>query len=196
MIVLGGAALAALTGTAVALAVGQAGAAPQNTSLPSISGAARDGSTLSASKGGWANNPTSYAYQWQRCDSGGGGCQPISGGATGTRYTLTSADIGHRINVDVIATNSSGSGKATARPTDLVKATGTAPANTSAPLVSGTFKEDATLTVDHGGWSAVAGRARPPRASPTSGSGATPPAAAASTSPPRPPRPTRRSPPT
>jgi hypothetical protein len=145
------AAAAALTLTAVAVAVGHA-AAPQNTSLPSISGAARDGSTLAASRGGWAHRPTSYSYQWQRCDSSGGACQPIAGGATGTRYTVTSADIGQRLKVAVTATNSSGSGTATARPTDVVKATGSAPADTSPPAISGTFKENSTLSVDHGGW--------------------------------------------
>jgi hypothetical protein len=151
VIVLAGAALAALTVTAVALAVGQAGSAPQNTSLPSISGSARDGSTLSASTGGWANTPTSYSYQWQQCDSSGGGCQPIAG-ATGTRYTVTSADIGQQLKVGVTATNSYGSGSATARPTATVKATGAAPANTSPPTISGTFKEDSTLSINHGGW--------------------------------------------
>lgn len=149
------AAAAALTLTAVGLAVGHAGAAPQstpqNTSLPSISGSARDGSTLNASRGGWANRPTSYSYQWQRCDSSGGACQPIAG-ATGTRYTVTSADVGQRLNVAVTATNSSGSGTATSRPTDVAKATGTAPVNTSPPTITGTFKEDSTLSVDHGGW--------------------------------------------
>lgn len=155
MIVLAGtgAALVALTVTAVALAAGRADPAPQNTSLPSISGAARDGSALSASRGGWANKPTSYTYQWQRCDSAGGGCQPIASGATGTRYTVTTADVGHRITVVVTATNAAGSGTATSRPTDSVKASGTAPANTSAPLVSGTFKEGSTLTVANGAWS-------------------------------------------
>jgi len=150
--VIAGAATAALTLTAVALAVGRA-TAPQNTSLPSISGAARDGSTLVASRGGWAHAPTAYTYQWQRCDSSGGGCLPIAGGATGTRYTVTSADVGQRLKVAVTATNSAGSGSATSRPTDVVKATGTAPVDTSPPTISGTFKEDSTLTVDHGGWS-------------------------------------------
>jgi hypothetical protein len=148
---LGTAVAASFTLTAVALAAGRA-AAPQNTSLPSISGSARDGSTLDASRGGWAHGPTSFSYQWQRCDSDGGACQPIAG-ATGTRYTVTSADVGQRLKVTVTATNSTGSGTATARPTDVVKATGAAPADTSPPLISGTFKEGSTLSVDHGGWS-------------------------------------------
>jgi hypothetical protein len=152
MLVLAGAAAAALAFAAAGPAAGHAAATPQNTSLPSISGAARDGSTLTAYKGSWANNPTSYSYQWQRCDSSGGTCQPIAS-ATGTRYTVVGADVKQRLKVAVTATNSSGSGTATSRSTDIVTATGSTPANTSAPAISGTFKEGNTLTVAPGSWS-------------------------------------------
>jgi hypothetical protein len=145
-------ALAALAATAVAPAAGRA-AAPQNTSLPSISGAARDGSTLKATTGGWANKPTSYAYVWQRCDASGGACQSVGGGATGTSYTVVTADAGHRIKVAVTATNSSGSGTATSRATDTIRITGAAPANSSVPVVSGTPKVGETQTVTAGSWS-------------------------------------------
>src|SRR5439155_6261261 len=43
--------------------------APANTSLPVISGTAQQGQTLTASQGAWSGSPTSYAYQWQHCDS-------------------------------------------------------------------------------------------------------------------------------
>lgn len=152
ILVLVGAAFAALAFAAVGPAAGNAAAVPQNTSLPSISGAARDGSTLTASKGGWANNPTSYSYQWERCDSSGGACNAIAS-ATGTRYTVVAADVKQRLKVAVTATNSAGSGTATSRATDAVTATGSTPANTSAPAISGTFKEGNTLTVAPGGWS-------------------------------------------
>lgn len=151
ILVLVGAA-AALTLAVAGPAAGHRTATPQNTSLPSISGSARDGSALQASKGGWANSPTSYAYQWQRCDSSGGACTAIAG-ATGTRYTVVGADVGQRLKVVVTATNTSGSGTAASRPTDVVKSTGTAPAATSPPAISGIFKEGNTLTVDHGTWS-------------------------------------------
>ena len=36
-----------------------------------VSGTAQEGKTLSAVRGDWTNQPTSYAYQWLRCDSGG-----------------------------------------------------------------------------------------------------------------------------
>ncbi|HKB94456.1 MAG TPA: hypothetical protein VKC62_09515 [Gaiellaceae bacterium] len=151
ILVLVGAA-AGLTLAVAGPAAGHRTASPQNTSLPSISGSARDGSALLAAKGGWANSPTSYAYQWQRCDSSGGSCVAIAG-ATGTRYTLVGTDVGRRITVGVTATNTSGSGTATSRPTDVVKSTGTAPADTSPPAISGTFKEGNTLTVAPGSWS-------------------------------------------
>jgi len=147
-----GAATAGLMLIANGLAAPHAAIAPQNTSLPSVSGAARDGSTLDASKGGWSNSPTSYSYQWQRCDSSGGTCKPIAS-ATGTRYTVTSADVGQRLKVGVTATNAAGSGTATSRPTDLVKATGSTPVNTTPPAISGTYKEGDKLTVAPGVWS-------------------------------------------
>ena len=150
LVVIAGAAAAALMITTGGLAATPV--APQNTSLPSVSGAARDGSTLDAAKGGWSNSPTSYAYQWQRCDSSGGTCKPIVS-ATGTRYTVTSADIGQTLKIGVTATNTAGSGTATSRPTDLVKATGSAPAETTPPSISGTYKEANTLTVAPGAWS-------------------------------------------
>jgi hypothetical protein len=147
---LAGALIAALAVTAVSLGVTKA--APSNTSLPSISGAARDGSILTASNGGWSNKPTSFTYQWNRCDSDGGSCNAISG-ANSRQYTVQSADVGSRLRVTVTASNSDGSGKADSRPTDVVKATGSAPKNTSAPSISGTTQEDSTLTVNPGGWS-------------------------------------------
>jgi hypothetical protein len=145
----GALAVAASVLVGVGSAVGQA--VPSNTSLPSISGSAKDGSLLTASRGGWMNSPTSYAFAWERCDTAGASCAAISG-ATSKQYTLTTADVNHRLRVDVTASNGSGSGTATSRPTNTVVANGQAPKNTSAPSISGTPKENTTLTVHHGGW--------------------------------------------
>jgi Ig domain of plant-specific actin-binding protein len=148
------AALAAAAATALlmTIGIGAAGqAVPSNTSLPSISGSARDGSILTASHGSWTGNPSSYAYQWERCDAQGGNCTGISG-ATSKQYTVQTADVGNRLRVQVTATNGSGSGVATSRPTSVVAATGQAPKNTAAPTISGTTKEGSTLTVNHGTW--------------------------------------------
>ena len=144
-------ALAAAASVLVGVGSAVGKAVPSNTSLPSISGSAKDGSLLFASNGSWANSPTSFAYAWERCDNAGGSCAAI-GGATSKQYTLTSADVNHQLRVQVTATNSSGSGTATSRPTNTVQATGSAPKNTSAPIISGTQKEGSILTVDKGGW--------------------------------------------
>jgi hypothetical protein len=137
---------------AAAVSSGQASAAPSNTSLPSISGSARDGSLLRASHGSWTGSPTSYAYQWLRCNAEAGNCANISG-ATSQTYTVTSGDVDNRLRVQVTATNSSGSGVAVSRPTDIVKATGSAPKNTAAPTISGNPQEGSVLTVSPGSWS-------------------------------------------
>lgn len=135
-----------------ATSLGQSTAAPSNTSLPSISGSARDGSLLTASHGSWTGTPTSYAYQWLRCDTQAGSCAQISG-ATSDHYTVQTVDVGSRLRVQVTATNASGSGSATSRPTAIVQPTGTAPKNTAPPTISGTPQEGSALTVSPGSWS-------------------------------------------
>src|SRR4029453_1497009 len=80
---------------------------PTNTSLPGISGTAQVGSQVSASAGTWSGSPTSYAYEWRRCDSSGANCTAISG-ATGTVYALTSSDQSATIRVAVTASSTWG----------------------------------------------------------------------------------------
>jgi hypothetical protein len=86
-------------------------AAPVNTAPPTISGNAAEGSTLTASPGAWTNGPTSYGYQWQRCDAGGGSCSAT--GVTASTYLLGGADVSSTIRVSVTAGNASGSAPAT-----------------------------------------------------------------------------------
>jgi hypothetical protein len=90
--------------------------APTNTSLPTIAGSVVQGQTLSASVGSWTGTtPIHYAYQWRRSSA------DISG-AAGSTYALTSADVGHQIDVVVTASNSVGTSSATSAPTSLVSA--------------------------------------------------------------------------
>src|SRR5581483_4831077 len=64
----------------------QTPAAPNNLSPPVVSGTARSGQTLSATTGSWAGvTPMTFAYQWQRCDASGSGCNAVSG-ATASSY--------------------------------------------------------------------------------------------------------------
>jgi hypothetical protein len=147
--------LAGLGCTAALVAVTSAAAAPSatpsNTSLPSIAGSARDGSILTANNGRWTGSPTSFAYQWERCDGQGGACGHI-GGADGLRYTVVSADVGHRLRIVVSATNADGTGSATSKTTGVVAASGRAPVVTRLPVISGGLRQGATIAVDHGSW--------------------------------------------
>jgi thermitase len=82
-------------------------AVPTNSSPPSISGTAQQGQTLTADPGTWTNEPTSFTYQWQRCDSAGANCVAISS-ATASSYTVAPADAGSTLRVAVTAHNSGG----------------------------------------------------------------------------------------
>jgi chitodextrinase len=116
-----GSAVAYSAATAVVVA-----APPANTTPPAVSGTTVSGSGLSASAGSWSGSPTSYAYQWRRCDSGGSNCGDISG-ASGSSYTLGSADVGETLRVKVTAANAGGSTATSSSQTAVVAAPATAP---------------------------------------------------------------------
>ncbi|HKI91674.1 MAG TPA: hypothetical protein VJ986_05195 [Gaiellaceae bacterium] len=124
---------------------------PQNTAKPTISGTARQGDTLTAATGHWnSSTPVTYLFQWTRCDAGGGSCAPISGhiGVGLNRYTLAAGDVGHRIFVQVKATNSVGSSWVNSALTAVVAA-GTPPARTvGAAVPVGSVSLPARLLID------------------------------------------------
>jgi alpha-tubulin suppressor-like RCC1 family protein len=128
--------------------------APVNTAAPAISGTAAQGQALSTTNGSWGttNPPTSYAYQWRRCDGSGANCTDISG-ATASSYTLVYADAGGTVQVVVTAANAYGSTPATS---DKYPASGTiggnAPVNTALPAISGTAAQGQALTTTNGSW--------------------------------------------
>ena len=126
-----------------------------NTSAPTIGGIARDGPVLTASPGTWLGTPTiTYGYQWQRCDVNGLNCVNI-GGATGTTYTLSPADVGSTIRVVVIGNNDAGaSNPASSNQTATVVQQ--APANTTLPQVNGITNDGETLTAGLGTWTGTA----------------------------------------
>ncbi len=125
-------------------------AAPVDRTAPVISGTAQQGKTVSVSTGGWSNSPTGYGYAWQDCNSSGTACSPISG-ATSSSYTLQPSDVGAYVSATVTASNSGGQASATSAIVGAVLPA--APADSTAPGISGTAQQGDTLTASHGVWS-------------------------------------------
>ena len=128
---------------------------PVNTALPTLSGSAADGQTLSTTNGSWSGTPTpTYTYQWQRCSNtsstcSGGTWANISG-ATRSTYATQDADTSFALNVVVTATNVAGSASATSSASTPI--TSITPSNSTLPVVSGTATNGQTLTTTNGSW--------------------------------------------
>ena len=124
---------------------------PANTSPPTIGGAAQQGKTLTEAHGSWTNSPTSYSYQWLRCDSTGANCAAISG-ATSQTYVPVAADVGHAIRVQETASNAGGAGSAASSGPTTAVSLPPAPTNTAPPTIAGAAQQGKTLTEAHGSW--------------------------------------------
>jgi hypothetical protein len=143
---------AAVVVAAVAASAARAAAAPVNTSAPLVSGQPYVGKTLTTTSGGWQNSPTSYSYQWVRCDQNGNGCVQISG-ATAKTYSPVSADVNHALAAWVTATNAAGTaGPVTSKPTSMITPA-LPPTNTSLPSVVGKPLVGEKLFADPGKYS-------------------------------------------
>jgi len=145
IVALAGTLLAGVIGTSSALA-----AAPVNTSQPTIAGTPEQGKTLTTQNGIWTNSPTSFSYQWQRCNADGSSCVDIAT-ATKKTYLVVAGDVDHTSRVVVTATNADGHAMANSKPTKLISSN-TAPRNTARPTVSGTPQVGETMTADAGTW--------------------------------------------
>jgi hypothetical protein len=87
-------------------------ARPYNAGLPAVAGEAHFGETVTAAPGEWRGTGSiSYTRQWQRCHWIEQTCEDIPG-ATDPSYQLGTAELGKRIRLEVVATNSAGSAKA------------------------------------------------------------------------------------
>jgi hypothetical protein len=97
-----------------------AAAVPVATRAPHVSGRARVGRRLSTGRGTWTGPPTSYRYQWLRCNRGT--CVRIAR-ATHSTYLVTKHDAGSRLRARVTAVDVAGSATATSSASARVPAT-------------------------------------------------------------------------
>ncbi len=148
-------ALAASALTALAVAGGGVAGpshtlvAPKNESRPTISGTRRVGETLTANPGTWSGTlPITYSYQWVRCNTQMANC---TNRARTRSVSLVDADRGRRLLVVVTARNSDGTGQASVN-TGTIAGRASGPQNTSIPTISGTLRENETLTASPGVW--------------------------------------------
>ena len=122
----------------------------QATGVPTISGTAQVGETLTADKSGIADadglTNATFSYQWLADDT-------TIAGATGSTHTLADTDVGKAITVQVSFTDDAGNDETlTSAATDAVAAAlaSNNPA-TGAPTISGTAQVGETLTADKSG---------------------------------------------
>ena len=116
------------------------------TGVPTISGTAAVGQTLTASTTGISDTdglPSAFAYQWKRVDSDGMS-NPTNIGTNSATYTLTDSEVGKKVLVEVSftdnATNSEGPLVSAAYPsTGTVRA-----ADNTAPTVTSIERHDPT----------------------------------------------------
>lgn len=83
-----------------------------NVAPPTVTGTASPAQTLTASTGDWSGAPSTYAYQWSRCDATATTCADIPG-ATSATYVVAAEDTGSVLRATVVAGNSVGSVGAT-----------------------------------------------------------------------------------
>ena len=123
------------------LAIGAPGTSfsPSISVMPVMSGSFILDGLLSVTDGVWLANPSpTITYNWMWEDTTWLG--------SNSTYTVQAADLAHTIYCTVVATNDQGTGAVTV-------AMPTLPANSVAPVVTGTPNENETLTSTSGTWS-------------------------------------------
>ena len=129
--------------------------APTITTVPTITGTAKAGNTLTTTDGVWSGSPTiTYTNAWE--SSTNGTTWNAVAGQTGKTFVLAESHVGQQIRSKVTATNSIGNTSATSVGTATVVTAIVNPLNTVAPVLSGTAKAGMTLTTTDGTWTGTA----------------------------------------
>jgi len=144
-----------LTFSAIFLAGGinYAAAAPTNTSLPSITGEATVGTSLTVNTGGWSSTQVTFNIQWFSCSTNlSTSCVVQSGRTTGT-YLVTTSDLTRYIRASVTALDATGGSTVF---TTLVGPVVTPPQASVLPVITGVATPGSVLQATRGTWSGAA----------------------------------------
>lgn len=116
---------------------------------PEITGRPQSGATLFTNNGTWAFFPSTFAYQWQRCDASGNGCGNVAGATSGA-YVAVAADVGHTLRSVVTACSPGGCASSPSKPTP--KILGPGPFNTRPPELRGNAVQGEDMLTSTGSW--------------------------------------------
>jgi hypothetical protein len=146
------------TGTAAAYAslvgpIAEATPLLVSTARPLVVGDPVQGKMLQVGTGAWSPTPAKVTYSWLRCNGNGRLCSLIAG-ASGSTYTLDSADVGRSLVALVQASFGRTTQAALSTATRAaVAASVHGPTAVTGPTVAGTPLEGGQLTASTGTWS-------------------------------------------
>lgn len=118
---------------------------------PTVAGVVQQGRILTGQQGGWEPG-VDLSNDWRRCDN----TTCASTGQTGQTYTLTADDLGKTLKLRVTGNDGLGFREADSPLTAVVTPLPVAPANTSAPAITGVPREGRTLSASRGSWTGTA----------------------------------------
>ena len=123
---------------------------------PAVSGAAVLGGSVQVDSGKWNKAPTSFIYQWARCNANGRSCSPIAGDSTQS-HTIVRRDVAHSLVAIVQARSATTSRAVLSIATTSVAGSAAAPAAgpsaTALPAVAKSVQQGQQLTGSAGTWS-------------------------------------------
>ena len=144
-----------LTFSAIFLAGGinYAVAAPTNTSLPSITGEATVGTSLTVNTGGWSSTQVTFNIQWFSCSTSlSTSCVAQAGRTTGT-YLISASDLTKYVRASVTALDATGGSTVF---TSLIGPVVTPPQASVLPVITGVATPGSVLQATRGTWSGAA----------------------------------------
>ena len=113
-------------------------ASPVNTVAPVVVSTPRFGHPVGAWTGTWTGSPTSFSYQWSRCDSSGANCVPIVGATSSTYMVLANTDVGSTLEVSVTGSNTMGTASISSAGSPAVQAAAASSWSVSSTILDGT----------------------------------------------------------